>query len=68
LDQNSWKTEVGRLWVKMSAYCRQDMEYADLTDSNTILNKVQVDLHMLGTLVLNRIVGEVDSTYVVTIN
>jgi hypothetical protein len=44
------------------------MKYVDLNDSNVISNKVQVDLYMLGTLVLNRIVGEVDNTYVVAIN
>ena len=44
------------------------MEYVDLIDSNTISNKVQVNLHMLGTLILNQIVGEVDNTYVVIIN
>jgi len=40
----------------------------DMIKSNMISNKVQVNLHTLGMLVLNRIVGEVDNTYVVTVN
>jgi len=36
--------------------------------SNMISNKVQVNLHTFGMLVLNWIVGEVDSTFVVTVN
>jgi len=48
--------------------CRRYKEYVDMIERNMNSNKLQVNLHMLGTLVLNRIVGEVDGTYVVTIN
>lgn len=44
------------------------MEYTNLTESNAITDKMQVDHYMLGMLVLNQIVGEVDDTFVVTIN
>jgi len=53
--------------ISILGYCRYK-EYTDLIESNTISTKVQVNLHTLGMLVLNRIVGEVDNTYVVTVN
>ena len=44
------------------------MKNADLTKGNALTNKVQIDLHMLGPLMLNRIGGEIDCTDVVTVN
>ena len=53
--------------IGILGFCRYK-EYMDMIKSNMISNKVQVNLHTFGMLVLNRIVGEVDSTFVVTVN
>jgi hypothetical protein len=44
------------------------MEDPDIADSNPVTNKVQVDLHMLGPLMLNRVGGEVDGADVVAVD
>jgi hypothetical protein len=44
------------------------MQDADITDGNTFLDKVEVDLNMLCALVLNGVGGEVDGTNVVTVD
>jgi hypothetical protein len=36
------------------------MKYADITKCNMLLNKVQVDLHMFGALVLDGVRRHVD--------
>jgi hypothetical protein len=41
---------------------------ADITDGHTFPHKVEVDLNMLRTLVLNEVDGEVDGADVVTVN
>jgi hypothetical protein len=41
---------------------------ADITDGNTFLDEVDVDLDMLRTLVLNEVDGEVDDADVVTVD
>jgi hypothetical protein len=41
---------------------------AKVTQSHTLTNKMKVNLHMFGVLVLNRVGGHVDSTDVVTVN
>ena len=43
------------------------MKDASFSESHTIANEVQVDLHMLGTLVLYRVGGEVHSAHIITI-
>jgi hypothetical protein len=48
--------------------CRRDMEDADLTDGDLFSDKVKINLHMLGALVLNEVVGEVHGTYVVAVD
>jgi hypothetical protein len=44
------------------------MEDTDLTDGDLLLDEVKINLHMLGALVLNRVVGEVHDTYVVAVD
>jgi hypothetical protein len=41
---------------------------ADITDGNAFPNEVEVDLDMLHTLMLNRVVGEIDGTNVITVD
>jgi hypothetical protein len=41
---------------------------ADITDGNTFLDEVEVDLDMLCTLVLNGVGGGVDDADVVTVD
>jgi hypothetical protein len=41
---------------------------ADITDGHTFPHKVEVDLNMLRTLVLNEVGREVDGADVVTVN
>jgi hypothetical protein len=48
--------------------CRRDMEDVDLTDGNLFSGEVKINLHMLGALVLNGVVGEVHDTYVVAVD
>ena len=44
------------------------MENPNLSDRHPVPNKVQVDLHMLRPLVLNRVGGEVDGADVVAVD
>jgi hypothetical protein len=44
------------------------MEDADITDSDTLVDKVEVDRHMLHMLVLHGIGGEVDRVNVVAVD
>ena len=44
------------------------MKNAEMTNSNTLLNKVKIDLNVLGALMLNGVGTHVDSTNVVTID
>ena len=44
------------------------MEDPNIADGDPIADKVKVDLHMLGPLVLNRVGGEVHRTDVVAVN
>jgi hypothetical protein len=44
------------------------MEDANLTDGDLFSNEVKINLHMLGTFVLNGVVEEVHSTYVITVD
>jgi hypothetical protein len=44
------------------------MEDADLTDGDLFSDDVKINLHMLGALVLNGVVGEVHDTYVVAVD
>jgi hypothetical protein len=39
-----------------------------LTDGDLFSDEVKINLHMLGTLVLNGVVGEVHGTYVVAVD
>jgi hypothetical protein len=41
---------------------------ADITNGHTFRHEVEVDLDMLGALVLNEVDGDVDNTDVVTID
>jgi hypothetical protein len=47
---------------------RQNVQDADITDGNTFLDKVEVDLDMLHTLVLNGVGGEVDDANVIIVD
>jgi hypothetical protein len=44
------------------------MEDANLTDGDLFSDEVKINLHMLGALVLNGVVGEVHGTYVVAVD
>jgi hypothetical protein len=44
------------------------MEDADLTDGDLFSDEVQINLHMLGALVLNGVIGEVHGTDVVAVD
>jgi hypothetical protein len=44
------------------------MEDADLTDGDLLSDEVKINLHMLGALMVNGVVGEVHGTYVVTVD
>jgi hypothetical protein len=44
------------------------MQDAYITDGNAFLDEVQVNLDMLGPLILNGVGGEVDGTYVITVD
>jgi hypothetical protein len=44
------------------------MKHTDITNSNTLPSKVEVDLNMLGALMLDGVGTHVDGTDVVTID
>jgi hypothetical protein len=44
------------------------MEDTNVPDGNTLVDKVKINLNMLGALVLNGVGGEVDDADVVTID
>jgi hypothetical protein len=44
------------------------MHDADIADDNTFLDEVEVDLDMLGALMLNGVGGEVDDADIVTVD
>jgi hypothetical protein len=44
------------------------MEDTDLTDDNILLNKMKINLHMLGALMLNGVGGEVHDIDVVAVD
>jgi hypothetical protein len=44
------------------------MEDADLTDGNILSDKMKINLHMFGVLILNGVGGEVHSADIVTVD
>jgi nucleoside-triphosphatase THEP1 len=46
----------------------RDVEDADITDGNTLMDEVEVDLHVLHVMVLHGIGDEVDRADVVTVD
>jgi hypothetical protein len=44
------------------------MEDADLTDGNLLSDKMKINLHMLGVLMLNRVGGEVHDADIVAVD
>jgi hypothetical protein len=44
------------------------MEYADLTDGDSLSNKMKINLHMFGVLMLNGVGGEVHDADVVIVD
>jgi hypothetical protein len=44
------------------------MEYADLTDGDSLSDKMKINLHMFGVLMLNRVGGEVHGADIVTVD
>jgi hypothetical protein len=48
--------------------CHWDMEDADLTDGNLLSNKMKINLHMTGALMLNRVGGEVHGVDIVAVD
>jgi hypothetical protein len=43
------------------------MEYTNVLDGNTLMNKVKINLNMLDVLILNGVGGEPDGADVVTV-
>jgi hypothetical protein len=43
------------------------VEDTNIPDGNTLVDKVKINLNMLGVLMLNRVGGEVDSANVVAV-
>jgi hypothetical protein len=68
LDQKSRKRLDGRPLVKMSVNCSVVGTLRTQTSWDTLPDEVQVDLHMLRTLMLHGISGEVDSVDVVVVD
>ena len=67
LDVNSVKTDVGRPLVKILAYWDEVGMCSTLASPRQLFsNEVQVNLDMLGALVLDMVGGVVDNTDVVT--
>ena len=48
--------------------CHGDMENPNLTEGDTLPNKVEINLNVLCALMLDRIGGEVDNTDIIAIN
>jgi hypothetical protein len=48
--------------------CRQDMEDADLTDDYILSDKMKINLHVLGALMLNGVGGYVHNTDIVVVD
>jgi hypothetical protein len=44
------------------------MEYVDLTDGDSLSNKMKINLHMFGVLMLNGVGGEVHNADVVAVD
>ena len=44
------------------------MQDADFTEGDSFSNEVQVDLNMLGSLMLNRVGGEVNGADIITVD
>jgi hypothetical protein len=59
LNRNLLNTEEGSPFVKISANCDVvgNMEDVDLTDGNLLSDKIKINLHMLGALMLNGVGG-----------
>jgi hypothetical protein len=48
--------------------CRQNVEDTNVPDGNALVDKVEINLNMLGALVLNGVGGEVDGAEVVVVD
>jgi hypothetical protein len=44
------------------------MEYADLTDGDSLSDKIKINLHMFSALMLNRVDGEIHGANVVIVD
>jgi hypothetical protein len=65
LKYRHWETLGENIYV---LGCRGDMQNPNLTEGDTLPNKVEINLNVLHALMLDQIGGEVDNTDVVTIN
>jgi hypothetical protein len=69
LDLNLLNTEEGRPFVKMLANCDVVGTWRTRTwPMATFSNKVEINLHMLGTLMLNGVGREVDGADVIAVD
>jgi hypothetical protein len=48
--------------------CRRNMEYANLTNDDSLSDKIKINLHMFGALMLNGVGGEVHGTDIVAVD
>jgi hypothetical protein len=70
LDRNSLNTGEGSPFMKMSANCDVvgTWQFADLADGNLLSNKMKVNLHILGALMLNGFGEEVHDVDIVAVD
>ena len=47
---------------------RRHMKHSNLTRNNQITNKMNINLNVFGTLMLNWIAGQINGTYIITVN
>jgi hypothetical protein len=70
LNRNSLNTEEGEPLHEDvgELQCRRDMEDVDLTNGNLLLDKMKINLHMLGALMPNGVGGEVHGADIVVVD
>jgi hypothetical protein len=48
--------------------CHRNMEYEDLTDGDSLSDKIKINLHMFDALMLNGVSGEVHGADIITVD
>jgi hypothetical protein len=71
LDRNSLNTEEKRPFVKMSANCDVIETWStrtDLTDNDSLSDKMKINLNMFDALMLNEVCGEVHDADIIAVD